>query len=168
MKLKVPIEIDLLKFFKTGKFDYLKLGQTKEWIITNFPDPDCYDTDFLTDEVNIWTYGGIELHFTGNELTVIFSDYWYPGKLDSSNQLKLDKWILEDVDKLNLLFVITELNNHNIDFKKKTDNLGVLLRLKSGVELTFENSDDEEDLSTNDFQLTSFCLVEENPYRWKD
>ncbi|WP_109098214.1 hypothetical protein [Aquimarina sp. AU58] len=168
MKLKTSIEIDILEFFKTAKFDYLKLGQTKEWILNNFPDPDCFGTNFLTEEVNIWTYGGIELHFENKKLYLIFSDYWYEGKLDSSRQLKLNKWIFEDVSQLNLLFVLTKLNEHNIDYKKKTDNLGVLLRLKSGVELTFENINDIEGLNSNGFQLTSFALVEENPYRWKE
>ncbi|WP_298544928.1 hypothetical protein [uncultured Aquimarina sp.] len=167
MKLKIPIEIDLLEFFKTGKFDYLKLGQTKEWIINNFPDPDCYSPDFLTEEVNIWTYGGIELFFENKKLYLIYSDHWYEGKLESSNQIKLDKWIFEDIDKLNLKFVVTALNTHNIDYKKKTDKLGVLLRLNSGIELTFENINDVEDIDTNDFHLSSFGLVAENPNRWK-
>lgn len=39
MILKEPIEIDFVEFFKTGKFDHLKLGQTKDWILTHFPDP---------------------------------------------------------------------------------------------------------------------------------
>jgi len=167
MKLKTPIEIDLLEFFKTGKFDYLKLGQTKEWIINNFPDPDCYSSDFLTEEVNIWTYGGIELFFENEKLYLIYSDYWYEGKLESSNQIKLDKWIFEDIDKLNLAFVLKVLNTHNIDYKKKTDKLGVLLRLNSGIELTFENINDIEGIDTNDFHLSSFGLVAENPNRWK-
>ncbi len=168
MKLKTPIEIDFLEFFKTGKFDYLKLGQTKEWIVNNFPDPDCYDSSFLTEEVNIWTYGGIELFFENKKLYLIFSDYWYEGKLSDTKQLKLNKWIFEDIDKLNLLYVLSKLNEHDIDYKKKADNLGVLLRLKSGVELTFENIEDIKGLSTNDFHLTSFSLVAENPYRWKE
>ncbi|WP_103070112.1 hypothetical protein [Aquimarina sediminis] len=168
MKLTTPIKIDLLEFFKTGKFDYLKLGQTKEWIVNNFPDPDCYDPDFLAEEVNVWTYGGIELLFENKKLYAIFSDYWYEGKLDGSSQLELNKWIFEDVSQLNLLFVLTKLNEHNIDYKKKTDNLGILLRLNSGIELTFENVDDVEGLNSNDYQLTSFALIAENPYRWKE
>lgn len=167
MQLPSPIEIDLLEFFKTGKFDCLQLGQTKEWIIHNFPDPDDYDADFLTEKVNIWTYGGIELHFKNKELYLIFSDHWYEGKLESSHQIQLSKWVFEDIDKLNLMYMMTELNRHHIDFKKKTDELGVLLRLDSGIELTFDNVDDLEDLDTNDFHLTSFSLVMENPYRWK-
>ena len=54
-----------------------------------------------------------------------------------------------------------------MDFKKKTDNLGVLLRLNSGIELTFENINDIENLNTNEFHLSSFGLIAENPNRWK-
>ncbi len=166
MKLKDIIEIDLLEFFKTGKFDFLKLGKSKEWVINNFPDPDYFDADFLTKKVDIWTYGGIELIFRKDLLYAVFSDNWYEGKLCDTNDIKLKKWIFEDTSKLNLLFVLTELNNHQIDYKKKTDKLGVLVRLDSGIELTFDNIEDQEGLSTNDFHMTSFSLVEENPYRW--
>ena len=37
MKIKEPIVIDFKAFFTTGKFDYLKLGSSKEWVINNFP-----------------------------------------------------------------------------------------------------------------------------------
>lgn len=167
MKPQTPIEIDLLEFFKTGKFDGLKLEQTKEWISSNFPKPDHFDSDFLTEEVNIWTYGGIELHFENELLYLIFSDNWFEGKLKSTNTLTLNTWIFDDFSKLDFLYVLTQLNEHNIDYKKKTDNLGVLLRLSSGIELTFENINDEEGLSTNHYHLTSFGLVAENPHRWK-
>ncbi|CAM1357600.1 hypothetical protein [Tenacibaculum halocynthiae] len=168
MKLNHPIKVDLLEFFKTGKFDYLKLGQTQEWILNNFPDPDSgYDPD-TNESFNIWTYGGIELHFEEGMLFLIYSDYWYEGKLSDTKELTLNKWIFEDIDKLNLLYVLTKLNEENIDYKKKTDNLGVLLRLKSGVELTFGNINDVEGLNTNEYHLTSFALVAENPFRWKD
>jgi len=168
MKLKEKIQISLLDFFKMGKFDYLKLGKTKEWVINNFPDPDFFDANFLTEEINIWTYGGIELHFQKNQLYCIFSDHWYEEKLDDSAQLKLDKWIFDDIDKLKFLYVLEKLNEQNIGYKKKTDKLGVLLRLANGVELTFDNINDEDNLSENDYHLTSFALVAENPCRWKE
>ena len=169
MKLSKPIEIDFLEFFKTGKFDFLKLGQTKEWVLHNFPDPDGgFDNDLLEKkEFDIWTYGDIELHFQHEKLFLIFSDYWYEWKLEGGEYLNLKKWIFEDISKLNLQYMLQELNNQNIDYKKKTDKLGVLVRLNSGVELTFENLNDEEGLSSNEFHLSSFCLVAENPNRWK-
>ena len=167
MTLKEPIEIDFLTFFKTGKFNYIKLGQTKEWILNNFPDPDNFDNSFLNEKFNIWTYGGIEFHFDKNILYLIYSDYWYEGKLKDVDVLKLKKWIFNDIDKLNLRFVLETLNTHNIDYKKKTDNLGVLLRLNSGVEFTFENINDIENLDSNKFHISSFAFVAENPNRWK-
>ena len=39
MKNNHKVEIDMLKLFKTGKFDFLKMEQSKEWILNNFPDP---------------------------------------------------------------------------------------------------------------------------------
>lgn len=167
MKLKVPITIDFLEFFKTGEFDCLKIGQTKEWVINNFLAPDFYDASFLTEEVNIWTYGDIELFFENKELYLIYSDNWYDWKLTGGKWLMLNKWIFNDIQQLSLSFVLKALNTHNIDYKKKTDILGVLLRLNSGVELTFENVSDVEGLDTNDFHITSFGLVAENPNRWK-
>jgi hypothetical protein len=164
MKLKEPIEIDFLDFFQTAKFDSIKLGQTREWILNNFPPPDERGEN---GNFEIWNYGGIEFHFENQILFLIYSDHWYEGKLTGGNNLKLDKWIFDDISKLNLRFVTESLNTHNIDFKKKTDNLGVLLRLNSGIELTFENVDDIEGLDSNDFHLSSFGLVAENPNRWK-
>lgn len=170
MKLKEPIEIDLLDFFKTGKFDYLKLGQTKEWILNNFPDPDGdFDKEDLLKEkgFDIWQYGDIELHFENQKLFLIYSDYWYEWKFEGGVSLNLKKWIFNDISKLNLSFVLEAFNTHNIDYKKKTDNLGVLLRLNSGIQLTFENINDIENLNVNNFHLSSFGLVVENPNRWK-
>jgi len=170
MHLKEPINIDFLEFFKTGKFDYLKLGQTKEWILNNFPNPDgnLKKEDLIRrKEFDIWQYGDIELHFENQKLLLIYSDYWHEWKIEGGGHLELDKWIFNDISKLNLRFVIEALNTHNIDYKKKTDNLGVLLRLNSGIELTFENINDIEGLNSNDFHLSSFGLVAENPNRWK-
>lgn len=47
MKLSHKISIIFLDFFKTGRFDCLKLGQTKEYIVHNFPDPDGFDSHFM-------------------------------------------------------------------------------------------------------------------------
>ncbi|MDR6968155.1 hypothetical protein J2X31_002170 [Flavobacterium arsenatis] len=169
MKIKQKITIDFLEFFKTGKFDYIKLGQTKEWILNNFPNPD----DFFADDwvkqkgYDIWTYGNIEFHFQQEKLFLIFSDHFNNAKLSGGKHIKINPWILKDTSKLTLQFVLAELNNQNIDFKKKTDNLGILLRLQSGIELTFENWEDIDGCNPNDFRLTSFSLIEENPNRWK-
>lgn len=168
MKLKTPIEIDFLDFFKTGKFDCLKLGQSKEWILNNFPNPDSsFDLESQKNGFDIWTYNDIELHFENDILFLIYSDHWHEWKLEGGENLNLDKWIFDDISRLTLNYVLESLNSHNIDYKKKTDNLGVLLRLNSGIELTFENIEDIDSLDSNSFHITSFGLVAENPNRWK-
>ncbi|EHH6118450.1 hypothetical protein J8O47_002069 [Listeria monocytogenes] len=40
MKLNKPVEIEMETFIQKGEFDCIKIGQTKEWILNNFPDPD--------------------------------------------------------------------------------------------------------------------------------
>jgi len=170
MKLEKSIEIDILEFFKSGKFDYIKLGQTKEWILNNFPDPDTrFDSDWVKErDVDIWTYGNIEFHFSGENLYLIFSDnFSFMDKLTGGNSLKLNRWIFEDASKLNLIFVLKELNSNGIDYKKRMDKLGVCVRLNSGIELTFENRDDIEDLNPNEFIMSSFSKIDENPIQWK-
>ncbi len=136
MKLNEPIEIDFYKFLKDGTFDYIKIGQSKEWIINNFPDPDGYSS--VAYKYNIWTYGNLEFHFDGSErLYLIYSDYLRT--LDGGNNLKLNKWIFDNVDELTLIHVLSELNNAGIDYIKKTWQNIVFLRLSSNVELTFED-----------------------------
>lgn len=166
MDIKDKIKIDFLEFFKFGKFDIIKLGQTKEWILNNFPEPDSrFSREMLKSGFDIWTYGDIEFHFAGQELFLIFSDHF--STLKGGKKLKLEKWILSDISKLNLLYVLTELNSNSIFYKKKTDNLGVTLRLNSGVELTFENINETDGLSSDEFQMVAFGLVAENLNRWK-
>lgn len=157
MKLQTKIKIDFLGFIKYGKFDFIKLGQTKEWILNNFPDPDDYSTDFLTSKYTIWTYGNIEFHFDkSNELFLIYSDYI--NKLDGGENLDLNKWILEDYSKLTLAYVTTKLNEQEIDYCKSTDSFFVRLKTRSGVELGFEKEPDNVISDPNQLHLTYFEL----------
>lgn len=79
MKFNTKIHIVFLDFIKHGKFDVIKLGQSKEWILNNFADPDKFDENpwiFKRSNCSIWTYGNIEFHFDKeNNLWLIFSDY---------------------------------------------------------------------------------------------
>ena len=159
MNLPDPIVIDILDFFKTGRFDYLKLGQSKEWILNNFPDPDGFGMGRNVSDAKIWFYGNIELHFTNNELFLIFSKDII--NLDGGPYLKLNKWILDQPNKLNLSYIIECLNLERIDFSKRTEHIDAeYIRLhitKSYVVLTFHN---EEEIYTdpNEFRLSAFSL----------
>lgn len=161
MKFQTKIKIDFLEFIKNGKFDYIKLGQTKEWILNNFPDPDCFSNEFLKPKCNIWTYGNIEFHFNkANELFLIFSDFIY--ELDGGENLDLDKWIFEDYSKLNLAYILTQLNIQEVDYCKSGDRFGIRLITKSGVELGFAKETDEVIFDSNKLHLTSFSLMDKN------
>ena len=166
MTRKLPIEIDMLEFLRAGKFDCLKLGQNKEWVRNNFPDPDSgWDVDLQSGGFDIWTYGNIELHFEKDELFLIFSDDLRD--LNGGKDLRVMRWIFDDPAKLDLAYVLHRLNEEKIDYKNQSDALGVVLRLASGIELTFENMHDAEGLSPNDYSMTSFGLVPENFRRWR-
>lgn len=159
MKLPASIKIDFLQFIKHGKFDYIKLGQSKEWILNNFPDPDGFSEEFLHPQCVIWTYGNIEFHFNKqNILFLIYSDYLH--ELDGGESLDLDKWILEDYPKLNLAYVLSQLNKAEIDYCKSNNQFAVTLSTRAGVELGF-SKDSEDDVSDpNMLQIYSFSFMD--------
>ena len=163
MKITSPIDIDILTFFKTGKFDILKPGQTKEWILNNFPDPDEYGMgDFLM-EAKIWFYGNIELHFDKAELFLICSEY--VNQLEGGQSINLNTWILSGLNTLTLQFVIEHLNNERIDFTKFNDKVledYVRIHLTdSQIQLTFIGEDDNSNriVNPNLYRLAGFSLL---------
>src|SRR5262245_51733959 len=101
MTISHNIDIDILDFFKTGRFDYLKPGQTKEWILNNFPDPDDIGIGDTLMNARIWFYGNIELHFDKDQLSAIFSENI--NDLDGGRSLNINKWILNDPLNLKLV-----------------------------------------------------------------
>lgn len=172
MKLPDPIKIDLLEFFKTGRFDYLKIGQTKEWISNNFADRDGAEDYNYNDP--IWRYGNIELHFRDDEtLFLIYSDYI--DTLEGRPSLHLDKWILNEPGNLSLGYVISHLNKERVNFKLEHKTLfqGFIVAsielLESKVLLGFAPEEDDEEeieeflarcktIDSNMYKLTSFSL----------
>ncbi len=160
MKLNNKIAIDLKEFFLTGKFDYLKLGKSKEWILNNFPAPDDYGIGNSLENAKIWRYGNIELHFDKQELFLIFSDYI--NTIEGGENIDLDKWLLSDPSSLTVSKIIQELTRLKVDFNIRYENNLELLRLrikKSGVELTFEG-ETEGEKDPNKFKLGAFDLME--------
>lgn len=152
--------IDLRSFIQSGACDVIKLGQTKEWISNNFPTPDSqFDEEMQVHGFDIWTYGHIELHFKEEELYLIHSDHWPDGNITAGDNIHLKKWIFSDIESLDLISVLEALNSENIDYSKSSNELGCHLLLKSGVEMTFENLTDLEDMDHNFYQLTSFSLT---------
>jgi len=44
----------LLELFKTGKFVFIKIGQSKNWILNNFPYPDDFEAGKTLETSEIW------------------------------------------------------------------------------------------------------------------
>ena len=42
MEYKNKIKVSIKDFFLDGKFDFIEIGQSKEWILNNFPKPDDF------------------------------------------------------------------------------------------------------------------------------
>jgi hypothetical protein len=170
MKLTYKIPIDLLEFIKSGRFDYIKLGQTKEWILNNFPDPDGFAESPEVSRHPIWQYGNIKFHFTQDQLTLIYSDYI--DTLDGGESLELYEWIFTEPRKLTLAYVTAQLNQQRISFTTKHQTQGdtsgaSLTILESNVTLGFAPAEHvDEPLSdllerhrTEDSNLFRLCSL---------
>ncbi len=164
MKLKNPIQINFKDFFLKGQFDYIKPGQTKEWILNNFPDPDGFDNDlFMSKKCNIWTYSAVELHFDHDKLFLIWCDNLECIK--DSKSIKYEKWILDNLSEMTLIEVQKILNSEKVNYSVKldNDNKNAIIKIRqSGVCLWFENQKkNDEDIDEfedfNEFKLFAFA-----------
>jgi hypothetical protein len=172
MIFKEPIVIDILSFIKTGRFDCIKLGQTKEWINNNFPDPDDAYTDYFTS--SIWHYGNIEFHFNNRgELFLICSEC--NDVLTGGDNLVLNKWIFDKPEELTIQATTKYLAQEKTGytFRTRTLSSGFISAeidiLESGVKMGFSLPDKGEDINqflarlenvdVNYFQLVSISLM---------
>ena len=178
MKFANPIEISFFDLIKHGKFDYIKLGKTKEWILNNFPNPDEFeenDNFFMTKKCNIWTYGDIEFFFNEkNELYMIFCDSfngigagnkWLSHEIDGGASLQLDKWIFEKVRKLTLPYVIENFLINNIDFTTKCNQTTRSIELKTTNNTVSLHFDTIEEKKTN-LKFYKCCAIATGLSKW--
>ncbi len=73
--------------------------------------------------------------------------------------MDLSKWIFEEYSKLNLNNVMSELNKHEIDFCKKSDSFGIVLKTSGGVKLNFTKDFEELLSDNNQLHITAFSLI---------
>ncbi len=155
MRLNHKLKINLLEFIKTGKFDYVTIGKTKEWITANFPDP-----DFKTEPKNklsCWGYGSIEFWFLDNKLNLIHTDHLE--YLNAGKEIELDKSFLLDQTKNSIGFIIPKLNEHEIDYDVRHElNIEqIILKItNSKVQLGFGFHDQE--ISKDNYELLYISL----------
>lgn len=159
MKLARKIPIDMREVLRTGRFDCLRIGQTKELILHDFPEPDGWGG--RDENAAIWQYGNIELHFDGPRLFLIFSDYL--DELQGGESLAVDPWFLHRPERTTLLEVMRALNDERIDFTKTTRGRGdseyVTLVLASGVALQFNERAPDTHVAPNEMRLGCFSIT---------
>jgi hypothetical protein len=153
-------KVSMFEFLKFGKFGCVELGLSKKQILGSFPSPDGFGSDKTIYDEDIWCYGNIEFQFIDDILFFIFSDYLE--KLSGGKKIAIEKWIFEDVSKLNLIYFINILDANNIDYTRNTikfreNKFGIGLLLASGVKLVFEDVAETQDIDK--FMLMSFELA---------
>lgn len=161
MEINHKIELNMFEFLTNGKFDCIELGQSQEWILNHFPEPDNHDRRYLIGS-NIWLYGKIEFHFSDNRLYQIFSDHLqsdYMGrKFHAGEHFTVKTWIFKQPKKLTLDYVMRKFVKLNIDFEKQTNPYSIDLILKSGVKLIFQNLNEHTNRNPNRYLMTAFVF----------
>ena len=165
MKLNHKLEIDLKQFIRTGKFDYLKLGMTKEEVLKTLPEPEDHSGwDFM--KSNIWYYGNFELHFKEDQLFMMFTDHI--NSIDGGATFKVDTWIIGKPEENRLINFMVVLIREKIDFVKITNIMGqvILKGIDTGIKLVFDLPDrvtpDTEIKDPNDFELVAITRIDKN------
>jgi hypothetical protein len=180
MKLNHKIKINLFEVFKSGKFDFIKIGKDKNWILNNFPEPEDYEAGKTLESARLWRYGNIEFHFENHILTQIFTNCI--DTIDGGEHIELDKWIFEAPEQLTVEFVTKHLTENRIDFWTKNKMTAFMCQTsiwltKSNVYLNFQpiqskNTDFEtwhnkimKSINPNEYRLSSFTIAEEERIR---
>jgi hypothetical protein len=152
--MEKDIKIDMFDFFKYGQFGNIKLGQTKDQILNNFPEPDNRN-----DVWNAWSYGNVEFFFDGDVLRTIFSDTFCFGEFSCGNKLDVNLWILKKPSKITLTNFLSIAKYHNIDYEMKINHAGYpFMILKNGVKILFENKKERHKNKHKFYYLVAFAL----------
>jgi len=165
MKTKYKISIDLEDFIKSGKFDHLKVGMTKDEVLNVFPEPEDWSNAAYYLSSNIWRYGNFELHFEEDTLLMIFN--YYIAEMDGGESLEVKRWIFEPENDRRLIEIMRKLNTERLSFEVESDSIGrTILHIKdSDVYLSFnpEYAYEEEatgKMDVNDFELGAIYQID--------
>ena len=153
---RIKVQVDFLDFIQTGKFGFLKLGESKTEIINQGFPPEDWLNGETKESSKIWRYGNIELHFdNGNDLSGIFTDY--VSRIDGGESITISNyWILPNGETSpDLLTTIKELNRLNLDYIKITHKPGyVELKLSNAVYFCFDHSEDNPGEEQNNWTMS--------------
>ncbi len=153
---RIKVDIDFIEFIKTGKFGFIKLGETKTEIINQGFSPEDWLNGETKESSRVWRYGNIELHFDNkNKLSGIFTDY--VSNIDFGESISISNWWILSNDKAspNLLTTITELNSLNLNYSKTTYSTGYIeVKLTNGVYFTFDHPYEKPNKEHNNWTMT--------------
>ncbi|OAD40324.1 hypothetical protein [Polaribacter atrinae] len=154
----IKVDLDFLEFIKTGKFGFIKLGENKTEIESQGLPAENWINGKSKENSRIWRYGNIEFHFNEkNELIQIFNDYI--SEINGGESFFIsDFWIFpNNGEKPSLLKTMKELNFLNIDFMKKTYEVGIIeIKLKNGVYFSFYGNKENKTESPNNWKM---CVI---------
>lgn len=151
-------QINLLKFFKTGKFPYINFWDNKEKIIKFFWNPWEYWIWKCDDWTEILNYWDLEFYFFENKLFQIFSDWWFK-KIYFWKNIICDFWILKNLSRCTLKYFLKKLKKENIIFeiKKNSQLKSIEIILKNWVILHFESF--KKFLKENNYKISALYLT---------
>lgn len=157
MKFNHKIKINLEEFITLGKFDCIEIGQTKEWILNNFPDPDDIMAGKSIDKSPIWRYGNIEFHFREDKLSMIFCDYIE--EMYGGDSLDLDIFFLHELNSLTFSSILNKLTFLKVNYSIKHElsiNQVILTITESNIYMAFERMNHQVN-DPNIFILFALC-----------
>lgn len=136
-------KLDMLAFLQTGTIDGVTVGHTRRAVYEHLGRPDTHDPQDPIWRWNIWTYGGLEFHFTRDNhahiLWLIWSDH-LPLQSPGHSSVELYPWRLGTHPIVWADHIMDGLTNEGIHFTR-TDNIApelldvARLNLDSNVEL---------------------------------
>lgn len=151
--------LKLKDFILYGIFENIELGKTKNEILENFIEPESIEE--LGNGFSILAYGTLEFHFFNNSLVLIWCDNLQ--YIDSYAPLKVDKWILNESNKLTVSFVTEILRHENVEYSitHSEEQKNSIINIKnSNVALWFEILDNNfyPYLEPNEYELVAIGL----------
>lgn len=131
------ILVSLRTFLETGEFGQIRLGMSRQQILDSLGHPDTWNK-MTPQEATIWKYGSIELYFPAkvDSIFMIFCDNLNP--LTGGENIDLQTWLLSP--DWTLTEAVATLQSEGLIFTQTVEPItgAHLLRLASGVELSFE------------------------------
>lgn len=163
MKLNHKIDIDLKEFILKGKFDFVVLGQTQEWLWHNFADPD--DRSDMGNKIDLWRFSSIEFYFLEKELFQIYCDNFL--QIQKSKSLNIQPWVFKKYKKMTLSKFLKILNKGQANYSVKHDsslNNAIVKISKSQMIVYFSPEYDAKNVKPHQFLISAFCLNRERTF----